>query len=333
MSIYFSLFFLTFLLTFFFKEIAIKRNNLDIPNERSLHTIPVPRNGGFSIVIIFLSCLLFFYFNSLTSIEVIKTILPASFLIALVGYLDDLYDISPLVRLLFHFFSAFLVLCFMGGLPKIIIFDFELNLIPGNFIIGLLIIVWVTNLFNFMDGINGLAGSQVVVNNLIVGLISIIYFGLDNFVLISFSLAAICSGFLIWNFPNAKVFLGDVGSSFLGFLSGTFFLLYGHQHEDLFWIWLIMFGVFIVDSTYTLIIRAFNKKKVYIAHRLHAYQKATVILNSHSRVTLIIIAINLVFLTPISIFVAMNLIDGFTGVCLAYLPLLIIAMRLKAGQE
>ena len=93
-----------------------------------------------------------------------------------------------------------------------------------------------------------------------------------------------------------------------------------------------MFGVFIVDSTYTLIIRAFNKKK-YIAHRLHAYQKATVILNSHSRVTLIIIAINLVFLTPISIFGAMNLIDGFTGVCLAYLPLLIIAMRLKAGQE
>ena len=73
----------------------------------------------------------------------------------------------------------------MGGLPKIIIFDFELNLIPGNFIIGLLIIVWVTNLFNFMDGINGLAGSQVVVNNLIVGLISLIYFGLDNFVLIS----------------------------------------------------------------------------------------------------------------------------------------------------
>ena len=167
----------------------------------------------------------------------------------------------PLIRLSFHFLSAVLVLFFIGGLPEIFIFDLQLNLIQGSFVIALLIIVWLTNLFNFMDGINGLAGSQIVINNLVVGLISEIYFGLSDMALISFSLAAVCSGFLIWNFPNAKVFLGDIGSSFLGFLAGIFVLLYGHEYEDLFWIWLIMFGVFIIDSTYTLFTRAIRRKK------------------------------------------------------------------------
>jgi len=150
--------------------------------------------------------------------------------------------------------------------------------------------------------------------------------------LLSAFLATAVLGFLIWNFPPARIFMGDAGSGFLGIILALLSLQAAWIESRLLWVWLILLGVFIVDATVTLFRRVLRGEKFYQAHRSHAYQYASRILGTHRPVTLAVCAINIFWLMPVASLVAAGKLDGIIGLVVAYLPLLLLAYRYKAGD-
>ena len=155
-----------------------------------------------------------------------------------------------------------------------------------------------------MDGIDGIAGIEALSATLSAGLLVIFVLGDHAIADINFLMSAAVAGFLIWNFPPAKIFMGDAGSGFLGLVLGALVLLNTHIAPQMLWVWLILLGVFIVDATYTLIRRLIRGDRIYEAHRSHAYQYASRKYGSHLPVTLAVLAINIFWLAPWSFAVA-----------------------------
>lgn len=324
---------LSILLTASIRKYALHKNIVDVPNHRSSHMNTTPRGGGLSFVILFLSMIPILYqmgyFSLVTAIGIG---LPA-LLIASVGMYDDYSHIPAKMRLSVHFCASMIALFFLGGLSSFSIFSW---LIPTGFLangLAVIYLVWLINLYNFMDGIDGLAGMQAVSVCLSAACLYWLV-GQPDHMILPLTLAATVSGFLYWNFPPAKIFMGDVGSGFLGFIVGLLSILAMKTDECLFWSWCILLGVFIVDATVTLLQRLFSGEKVYEAHCTHAYQHASRFYNSHLRVTIIILAINVIWLFPMAYLVATKIIHNpLMGLFISYLPLLVLAIRFKAGKK
>ncbi|HCO64142.1 MAG TPA: glycosyl transferase, partial [Alcanivorax sp.] len=145
-------------------------------------------------------------------------------------------------------------------------------------------------------------------------------------------LCASVAGFLVWNFPPARIFMGDAGSGFLGFMIGGLSLHAAWLVPEMLWSWQILMGVFIIDATFTLIRRLCNGEKAHEAHRTHAYQYASRHYGSHRAVTLRVLAINVLWLLPLATFVALEWLDGPLAVVIAYTPLIMLAVRFNAGR-
>ncbi|MEO6974672.1 MAG: glycosyltransferase family 4 protein [Gallionella sp.] len=225
----------------------------DFPNDRSLHTEPVPRVGGIAIIAGILSgWLMMFHFWTLW------IMLPALGLFAL-SLVDDLRGLPATVRLLGHFIAALIVLA-GAGIPWI-------WMLPV-----LLFIVWMTNLFNFMDGSDGLAGGMALFGFSFYAIAALMH-GNEAFAMMNFSIGAATLGFLYYNFPPARVFMGDAGSIPLGFLAGAFGVWGWQQQYWPFWFPILVFSPFVVDATVTLMKRARRSKKLTQAHRGHYYQR------------------------------------------------------------
>jgi Fuc2NAc and GlcNAc transferase len=144
-------------------------------------------------------------------------------------------------------------------------------------------------------------------------------------------LSASVTGFLFWNFPPAKIFMGDAGSGFLGIMLGLISIQAAWIAPQFFWSWLILLGVFIVDATLTLCRRFFQHEKVYEAHCSHAYQQAARFYHSHKPVSVAVAGINLCWLLPIALGVGFGKLDGFLGLTMAYFPLVLLAFHFNAG--
>ena len=327
----FIFFILAFALTYFMRAYALKKNIIDNPNERSSHTVPTPRGGGVAVVISYLLALGLLIYSNHISMHIGVTIIAAGFIIALLGFLDDHGHINSMLRLAIHFMVAIAVVISLGGFAEVAI----LNGIQLSFfanIIAVLFLVWLLNLYNFMDGINGIASTEVITSTISM---AIIYWVLNHIVdEKSLILLAACAfGFLLWNFPKAKIFMGDACSGFLGFILGIFALIALKVDIALFCAWLICLGVFIVDATFTLIRRVVTGHKMYDAHRSHTYQILSRHFNSHTPVTLAVAAINIFWLLPIAYFAAtQNYAYPELGILIAYLPLIILAIKFKAGH-
>ncbi|PMC15690.1 glycosyl transferase [Oligella urethralis] len=321
------------LLTGVLRQYAIKRSVMDIPNERSSHSVPTPRGGGVAIVISFLFALLAVYFLDLLSGSVMIGLLGGGLAIAILGFLDDHGHIAARWRLLGHFVSAFWVLYWLGGLAPLSALGIEgINLFWIGHISAAFYVVWLLNLYNFMDGIDGIASVEAV--SVCLGM-AVIYFvlGYQQELILPILLACAVSGFLIWNFPPAKIFMGDAGSGFLGFTLAALSLHAAWLEPNFLWSWIILLGVFIVDATFTLLRRLLRGERVYEAHRSHGYQYASRKFNGHKPVTLTILAINIVWLFPLAFFVASGFLDGIFGVLIAYIPLLLLAIKFHAGKK
>ncbi|MBD8706954.1 MULTISPECIES: MraY family glycosyltransferase [unclassified Pseudomonas] len=320
----------SFALTHVLRRYALHKSLLDIPNGRSSHTLPTPRGGGVAIVISYLVALVWMLWAGLMGRDLFLAMFGAGALIAALGFLDDHGHIAARWRLLGHFFAAAWALFWLGGLPAISVFGMTLD--PGLIVnvLTAFYLVWLLNLYNFMDGIDGIASVEAIC--VCVGA-AIIYAlsGVATLVWLPILLACAVAGFLFWNFPPAKIFMGDAGSGFLGIMLGCLSLQGAWISSQFLWVWLILLGVFIVDATVTLIRRLVRGDKVYEAHRSHAYQFASRRFGKHLPVTSAVGVINLCWLLPVAVCVARFGLDGALGVIIAYAPLLALAVIFKAG--
>lgn len=325
---------LSLLLTWSIKYYALSHNLLDIPNSRSSHTVPTPRAGGPAIVLTFfagLSCL--WLFNFLPTKDIVA-LSGAGSLVALIGFLDDYRHIAPKWRLSVHFLGAAWGLFWLGKLPSLSVFGHLIYLGWLGYLLAAVYLVWLLNLYNFMDGIDGLAGIEAITVCLGGGGIA---YALSTpagqgWLPPALLLSAV-AGFLYWNFPPAKIFMGDSGSGFLGMTLGLFSIQAGQVNPELFWCWLILLGIFVVDSTTTLLRRGLRGETFHKAHRSHAYQYASRRFGAHGPVSLVVGIINLLWLFPVALLVALGSLSGLTGLLIAYMPLIYCAYLFKAGAK
>ena len=271
----------------FFWRKSLQRKWFDIPNERSSHATPTPIGGGVVIVIVALITYL------LISIFLTKNIsfayLLGAFLVALVSWIDDLYSLSVSWRLLAHVAAAFLLV--MGnnywtafGVPAL----FSISLPNLGQWITIAWVVWMINAYNFMDGIDGISaiqGSVTAIAWSIVGSLSSQY---DQ--LYPLALLGACVGFLVHNWPPAKIFMGDVGSAFLGFTFASMPFLFQNTKTNLALVplaTLLFLWPFVFDTTFTFFARLFNGERVWQAHRRHLYQRLVIAGHRHATVSFI----------------------------------------------
>ena len=337
-----AVFILSLALTWIIRRYAQQRL-LDIPNERSSHTVPTPRGGGLAIVISFSLALIYFAATGRIPSNVLIALLGGGGLVAFIGWMDDQRPVSWQVRALVHVGAAIFGLVALGGMPPL---DLGIVVIEWGVIghiIGVIGIVWLINLYNFMDGIDGLAAGEAVTVALAAGWIVGIGVGVDlTSRLPIFALAFAAFGFLIFNWQPAKIFMGDVGSGFLGY---TFAILaiwtvstavtrhaqsIGEQGLSL-WVWIILLGYFLIDASLTLLRRVLRGDKWYSAHRTHAYQKWVISGASHRRVTLTILAINLFWLTPLAVAAVLFKSVALVIASIALAPLVVMVAHFRAG--
>lgn len=321
------------LLTGLIRRVMLRYSLLDIPNQRSSHSQPTPRGGGLAIVTAFLAGLLVLTLTGPDGAAGFSLLLlGSSLLVAGVGLGDDLRSLTAGKRLLVHLLAALLLVWGLGR-PEVA------GNAPGR-IVGLgwpagcllvLAVAWSLNLFNFMDGIDGLAAGEAA---FVAGGAALLLAGRGGVreMQLLWLLAVACLGFLRWNWPPARIFLGDVGSGFLGFVLAALALRTA-VFDDLLPVasWLILPGVFLTDATATLLRRVARRERWYQAHRSHAYQQAAARYGSHRPITLAVMAINLFWLLPLSGLCVIVPEFHVPLIILAYLPLLLLAVKYNAG--
>ncbi len=289
-----STFLTSFLLTKYFCSPTTLLGFLDHPNERSLHSRPTPRTGGLGILGGILagsvSCVLlsvlagflftkgepsFFFPLMARELKPLFWLLLFTGLLAGLSFWDDRHRLTPTLRLIIQFLLASLFMSVTSSTIDVLkiplLGTFPLGKASGLF--TLLFLVWMTNLYNFMDGMDGFAGGMTVL-----GCCSLSLLAWDHgaMILCGFSIliAAAAGGFLVSNFPPAKIFMGDVGSASLGFLIGGMTVMgVSNQHKFDLWSPILIFSPFIVDATVTLMKRLLRGQKFWTAHREHYYQR------------------------------------------------------------
>lgn len=284
-------------LTGAFRLFALRHRILDIPNERSSHAVATPRGGGVAIAFVF-SC----FAAALVMLDFVEPqafwgiALPALG-VALVGFWDDVRSLSIGTRLVVHVMASLLVLAVLFGALPMGEGERPLWHVLGLAAAGVAYLAWMLNLFNFMDGIDGLAASEAVFVAAAAALLLFLSAGEGWAWLMAF-LAAACVGFLLWNWPPAQIFMGDVGSGYLGFVIGAVALATSLADLLSLWVWLILTGTFLADASVTLLRRMLAGDEWYRPHRTHAYQRLADRWGTHGRVVWLNFAINLLWLLP-----------------------------------
>lgn len=264
---------------------------LDIPGSRSSHDVPTPRGGGLGIIAgIAVGVALA---SSVSGIGVNPVLWAAMGLVALVGWADDQKKVLPIwVRLASQFVAAAMIVGAMGGLrtfPLPAPADIEIGWMGS--LLSVLWIVGVTNVYNFLDGIDGYAGTQGVIAGL-----GFLFIGDPGQAILGVAVAGACLGFLVHNWHQAKIFMGDVGSSTLGFLFAALpFLSPMEERSRLLFATGILLWFFLADGAFTLLSRAYRRERVWTAHRSHLYQRLVRTALRHDQVV-IALGLGMIFL-------------------------------------
>ena len=269
------------------RSILIRRSILDQPNERSSHSVPTPRGGGIAIAgVTLLSALLILGGDSWPPRKLV-VFLASSLLVAVVGWLDDLYRLSNRVRSVASLSAAVLLIWQFGVFREIPLPPASVSIAPGlGFVLSVLWIVGLTNAYNFMDGIDGIAGLQAVIGGL--GLVWLGYSSANIAVwLVALAAAGSAAGFLVHNWQPARIFMGDVGSTFLGFAFAALILDLTSHDSVLLLAGALLFWPFLFDTSFTFVRRLFRGERVFEAHRGHLYQRLVQTGMSHRTVTIL----------------------------------------------
>lgn len=282
--ILFLLFIFSFSVTYGIRVFALKKSLVAMVNERSSHTTPTPHGGGIAIALSWFFGLVYLFTCNAIETSLFYALMWGS-LLSVVSYMDDLYELSAKIRLLVQAFVGIAGLYALGGLERI---DVGFWVLENQFLtntVAFLAIMWCINLYNFLDGIDGYAGSEAV----FLGIAGYLLFGGEHYLV----LVASVSGFLVWNWQKAKIFMGDVGSTLLGY-NVAILALYSQNQGTSILVWLILFGLFWLDATLTLYRRYKQGEKLSQAHRKHAYQRAVQSGLSHQKVVIIAMSVNIV---------------------------------------
>ena len=324
---------LSFVTTFSLCYLFVRKNwsfiPADIPNERSLHNRPITRAGGLAIGIgIYLAFVILFIAYEQWNEAFIYPII-AVLLVTMISLFDDYRNISFMVRILFHFIAAALIAFFF--VPNVSIsLGTEIQMSPFTLeLLLMFIIVWFLNIFNFMDGSDGLAGTMALI-----GFATFALLGLPGghvyFTCASLIIAAACTGFLYFNFPPARLFMGDSGSIQLGLLICIFSIWGVGTGIFPFYAPFILFSPFIYDTSITLVRRIWRREKVWQAHKTHYYQRLIDSGWSHRKLLLAETLLMLVCAMACVVLVKFpdfNLTVIFTGIIGLYLILTVLAHR------
>ncbi|HEY2682913.1 MAG TPA: glycosyltransferase family 4 protein [Steroidobacteraceae bacterium] len=311
---------------------ALRNAVLDVPNDRSSHVRPTARGGGLAIAVVFLVALLILAARGAIDGGTALVLAAGGSAIAVVGYFDDHKPVPARVRILVHVGAAVLVVAVLGGLGEATL----MRQGPWGYwlaaLIGVLALAWSTNLFNFMDGIDGIAGSEAAFVSITGAWLTWHYSGNGGVALAMLALAFSTLGFLPWNWPPARIFMGDVGSGFLGFLMSALGIAASRHGAMPVPVWFILGGVFMVDATLTVGRRMARGERWFDAHRTHAYQHLAV-RYGHLAVTMLSIAINLLWLLPWAWWAASHPQHSLACAFAALTPLSILALLAGSGRQ
>jgi Fuc2NAc and GlcNAc transferase len=300
--------------------VAARRSGLlDRPNARSAHAVPTPHGGGLGVLLGIAGGMLLAVGYGLAWPALYWQLLLLLSLLGAVGLLDDLRGLRVGVRL-----AAYTLVCVCAAylLSRVGVY-------PGLLLLGLVVIylLWMLNLFNFMDGSDGFAASEALFACVAAGALSLAGGAAVVYPLTCLLAAGACLGFLAWNRPPARLFMGDAGSIPLGFLLAMLSLMGASQGGVSPVTWLILLAVFIVDASYTLLWRVITGQPFTEAHSLHLYQRLRRRWNSHGRVLGLLWAVNLLWLLPLALAAARWPRHEMVLLLLAYGPLLLAMTR------
>ena len=326
--------FLIFLFVFFatkwVRSIALRQDIMDTPNPRSSHITPTPRGGGLAFVagISLGHSLLFFYeVNNLWLI----CLYFSSLVVAGTGWRDDQISLSPTKRLFLQFVAT---LTLLSAFFPFTTLSVQTVVIPNwaCWVLLPLFVMWSINLYNFMDGIDGLSSVQAISVSLGGAMLS--YLNGDSLLCFAFIvIASACFGFLRWNWMPASIFSGDVGSTYLGIMFAGLMLAAVSRGTFSLTVGIILMGSFYVDATYTLLVRVIKGQKPHEAHKTHTYQKANRMGHPPNRICKAFALINLFWLVPLAWVASSNAELEIYLFILACLPLVGLSIFYKAGIE
>ncbi|HNW36626.1 MAG TPA: glycosyltransferase family 4 protein [Candidatus Ozemobacteraceae bacterium] len=245
--------------------IALRRSILDVPTDRSMHEVPMPRGGGAAMAVVSMVALIFLHLArpELLSARWMIAVVGGGIATAVIGWLDDCYSLGAGRRFLVHIAAGAWACWWLVPTGSPIWMS----------LFGVFWIAWAINFFNFMDGIDGLAGGEAVMVGLTGGYLAG-RLGLLAPQSIAWVTAAAALGFLFWNWPPAKLFMGDAGSGYLGYVFGCLCIGSGMSFQGGFGTWALLLAMFWIDTTVTLLRRILKGERFWEAHRQHFYQRA-----------------------------------------------------------
>lgn len=307
------------LVTAFVRRHAARFGLIDAPNQRSSHVWPTPRGGGIGIVAGSLAAAIWLAVRGHTD-PMLTRLIGLSLVIAVVGLRDDIRPLPAVLR-----FSVQVVICaLMVAWRPVVAIDWAL--------VG--VGVWWINAFNFMDGIDGIAGVQAVFMLSAAGALAAMNTPEIEAAapwVWTIAVAAASLGFLAYNWPPARIFMGDVGSTWLPFVMFGLALLTVRAGSLTWPVWAVLGAIFLGDATVTLLRRIVSGQRWFQAHRSHAYQKLALNWRSHRAVTVLVLSVDVLGLLPLATVAARTPAWGWACVAAAYIPLICIMVAVRAG--
>jgi Fuc2NAc and GlcNAc transferase len=292
-------FVVTVLLTGVSRRYALRRALFDIPNERSSHSVPTPRGGGLAIAATLAAGMAALGGLGAVRSELAWAWFGGGLAVAGIGWLDDHRNVPPRWRAAVHVLAAAWAVYCLGGIDRITLGGTTWHLGWAGSLLAVVAVVWLINLYNFMDGIDGLAGLEAVTAGL--GAAALAWWGGNPGLAAAAALLAVSGGgFLWWNWPPARIFMGDVGSGLFGYCFAVLALAGEKSGAVPAAVWLILLAVFVLDATFTLVSRVLRGEQWYTAHRSHAYQRGVQLGYSHRRVSSTVGGINVLILFPLA---------------------------------
>jgi Fuc2NAc and GlcNAc transferase len=319
---------LSFIATFYYRRFAVSKSIIAKINFRTLHNKVIPRGGGIAFASIFSLLIFSIWLIGACDTWLMLTLAVGGIAASILGFIDDIYEVSTLKKLIAQFcLSLYFFIIFFSYHP--FPFDLSKDLLLSVMVIAfwLFVPLWFINLFNFVDGVDGMAVSASVFACICAIILLILRDGDATMIFVFALLAAICIGFSFFNMPPASIFMGDAGSIFLGYCIGILLLITVYLGEISIWNWMISLSYFLADTTTTTITRMFLVKKWYGVHRSHAYQNLARIKKNHAKVTYGVLLYNLLWVLPLLLWSSFK--PGWAPVAafLSLLPAVIWSLR------